>query len=97
MLEADGAVGKLGVLLPLLTQIDAALGVRRSTPRCSEQVRRTEREFLLREQLKAIQRELGEEDPAARERQAGRAAGSRRAARRGADASPCASWSTWPA
>ena len=27
VLEADGAVGKLGVLLPLLTQINAALGV----------------------------------------------------------------------
>ncbi len=70
VLEADGAVGKLEVLLPALSQIIAAMGVGREiNDHVQQQVRRTEREFLLRQQLKAIQHELGEDDPTARERQ----------------------------
>ncbi len=70
VLEADGAVGKLHVLLPALNRIIAALGVGREiNDQVQQQVRKTEREFLLRQQLKAIQQELGEDDPAGRERQ----------------------------
>ena len=70
VLEADGAVGKLRVLLPLLDQFAAAIGVGQEiNAQVQQQVRRTEREFLLRQQLKAIQHELGEDDPLARERQ----------------------------
>jgi ATP-dependent Lon protease len=69
VLEADGALEKLRVLLPLLDQLTAAVGVGQEiNAQVQQQVRRTEREFLLRQQLKAIQHELGEDDPLARER-----------------------------
>ena len=70
ILEADGALAKLEALLPLLDQLTDAMQVGQEiAAQVQEKVRKTEREFLLREQLKAIQRELGEEDPAGRERQ----------------------------
>src|SRR5215212_109285 len=69
ILEADGAVAKLRTLLPLLDRLTDVLQVGQEIQdQVQEQVRRTERQFLLREQLKAIQRELGEENPTGNER-----------------------------
>jgi len=63
LLELDSAVEKLRLLLSLLTRELEVLELgRKIQSEAQSEMEKTQREYFLREQLKAIQRELGEAD-----------------------------------
>jgi len=63
LLELDSVVGKLRTLLELLTREVEVLELgRKIQSEAQSEMEKTQREYFLREQLKAIRRELGEAD-----------------------------------
>jgi ATP-dependent Lon protease len=71
LLEIDAVSGKLRRLIDLL-QHELAVGElgRKITSETQEEMSKAQREFYLREQLKTIQKQLGEEDPERAEKEA---------------------------
>jgi ATP-dependent Lon protease len=68
LLEADATLTLLRRLVELLQHEVAVLEVqRRIVSETAQQIGKTQREHMLREQLRTIQRELGQDDPAAAE------------------------------
>ena len=63
ILEADSSAGKLRRLVEVLQHEIAILELQKKiTSETTEQISKSQREFMLREQMRTIQRELGESD-----------------------------------
>ncbi len=68
LLELDSTVDKLRMLVSLLTKETEVLDLgKKIQNEAKEEIDKVQREYFLREQLKAIQKELGEDDPNASE------------------------------
>jgi ATP-dependent Lon protease len=68
ILEIDSVVDKLRILVSLLTKESEVLDLgNKIQNEAKEEIDKIQKEYFLREQLKAIQKELGEDDPNANE------------------------------
>ncbi len=68
LLELDSTVDKLRLLVSILTKESEVLDLgKKIQNEAKEEIDKVQREYFLREQLKAIQKELGEDDPHANE------------------------------
>ena len=68
LLELDSSVDKLRLLVSILTKESEVLDLGKKIQNdAKEEIDKIQREYFLREQLRAIQKELGEDDPQAME------------------------------